>query len=1039
MNLIDYIKSVGNQFNTGAATEHSYRGILADYIKGMLGASFTVINEPSRIDCGAPDYMVMKNSSRQPVFYLEAKDIGDSDLDGNNKKGHKEQFDRYKNALDYIVFTDYLDFHFYAHGEWQENIRLGEIHGDKIVACPDAEAHFEEKMKEWSHNKMQQIKNATRLAQIMASKAKMLRIVTENTMNRIGDAPCGYSDSQLHQLFLSFKSMLISDLDNAHFADMYAQTIVYGLFAARLNDSTPQNFSREEAAQLIPKSNPFLRMLFNSIAGNDLDSRVAWIVDDLVETFAATDVSKVMSQYGHNSKRNDPMVHFYEDFLEQYDAKLRKDFGVWYTPKPVVRFIVRSIDQLLKKDFGLKSGLADKSKREVELSVPGTIDKNTPDRLKHEKKLLHTVQILDPATGTATFLAECVLLIHEAVAKKNAGLWQDYVSQDLKPRLNGFEIMVAPYTIAHIKLDMILRETGYKQDDEKRIRVYLSDSLAKPSNEPRTVFNAISAEAEAADKVKREMPIMVVLGNPPYNVSSQNNGTWIKQMISVYKKGLKEKKINLDDDYIKFIRYGERFIEKNQGGILAYINNNSYIDGLTHRQMRYHLLNTFDDIYIINLHGSFKKKETCPDGSKDENVFGIRQGVCINIFVKNQEENSSLAKVHYCDVYGSQEKKLDFLESHDVTNLQFEEVTPEPPYYFFVNKDLSGKDEYDKHMGLLDLFAYYFSGIQTKRDKLTVQFSTQECKEAIDYVANKENNEIMSHFKLQADGRDWRVSWAKDDVAQNRPTIQPYMYRPFDIRYVPYTGKSKGIIGYPRKPMFDALSIENNISLITTRQLSTFDFQHVFASRHISDINSVSSQTKEQSYVFPLYVTKENMGHMETLPNFKEETYRKVCDSLGFEPTPEQLFDYIYAVLHSPKYRMTYNELLKIDFPRIPYPTDKEKFLLFVLKGHELITLHLMDNADNWDTTVGFPITGSNVVETLTYKDGNVHINDNQYFSDVPQSVWDAYIGGYQPAQKWLKDRKGRVLDAEDVLHYEQLVYAIEHTQQIMDEIEKLG
>jgi type I restriction-modification system DNA methylase subunit len=1036
MKLTDYISAINKQYQTGNATEHSYRGFLDSYVQEILGKGFAVVNEPTRIECGAPDYVVLRHGS--PVFYIEAKDINDSDLDGNNAKVHREQFDRYKQALTHIVFTDYLDFHFYENGEWVQNIRIGELHGNKIDPCTDVEELFVGKVKAWGQAKVQSIGSASRLAKDMASKARLLRHVTFQAMEKMNGNDTDYSDNQLHMLFNSFKSMLISDLDNARFADMYAQTIVYGLFAARLNDPTPEGFSRDEAAQLIPKSNPFLRTLFNHVAGNDLDSRIAWIVDDLVDTFAATNVKKIMKDYGNNSQRNDPMVHFYEDYLSAYDPKLRKDMGVWYTPKPVVNFIVRSIDEILKRDFGMKDGLADNGMTEIEVADTKKFDPKTKDGYKHVKKTVHRLQILDPASGTGTFLAQCIQQIHDHVAENNAGLWQDYVVNSLKPRLNGFELMVAPYTIAHIKLDMVLRETGYEPTDDRRLRVFLTNSLESPSKEPRGVFNAISAEADGADRVKRDMPVMVILGNPPYNVSSSNKGTWILQLAEDYKHITEQNKQPLSDDYIKFIRLGEWFVQKNGKGILAYINNNSFLDGLIHRQMRLHLLQTFDDIYVVNLHGSVKKRETAPDGSKDEGVFNIQQGVCINIFVKGKESPTSLARVHYCDLYGLREKKFSELDNgQGILERTLQELTPVAPYYFFVPKDFSLEKEYKQHFSIAELMPNNICGIVTGRDKLNVQTSKETCQEIINDVQTLDLLALETKYHLQKDSRDWSKSLAQKDVRSHKVSIEPYFYRPFDKRFIPYTGYAKGINEYPRKSMYDDLSIEGNLSLITTRQLSTFDFQHVFVSEVISDKCSLSSQTREASYVFPLYVLLDDLGVKKKMLNFNPNIYNKVCQGLGFEPEPEQLFSYIYAVLHSPSYRKRYGEFLKIDFPRIPYPTDKGEFERLAGLGQQLIDLHLMRHSDEWETTVGFPQAGNNVVESIAYDDGKVRINSSQFFSNVSEEVWNTYIGGYQPAQKWLKDRKGTRLEAADVYHYERMVYALEHTLLIVQDIDR--
>jgi predicted helicase len=416
------------------------------------------------------------------------------------------------------------------------------------------------------------------------------------------------------------------------------------MFAARLHDPTLATFSRQEAAELIPKSNPFLRKLFGYIAGPDIDDRIKWIVDSLVEIFLACNVEEILKKYnkfsspsGRSGGAEDPIIHFYETFLSEYDPKLRKARGVWYTPQPVVNFIVRAVDDILKTEFDLPQGLADTSKTKIKVDVQG----------KKVEQEVHKVQILDPATGTGTFLAEVVKHIHKKFAGQQ-GIWSNYVETHLIPRLNGFELLMASYAMAHLKLDLLLKETGYKptetslrgtKQSDQRLRVYLTNSLEESHPDTGTLFaNWLSSEANEANHIKRDNPVMVVMGNPPYSVSSNNKGEWIESLTADYKKNLNERNIQpLSDDYIKFIRYGQHFIEKTGEGILAYISNNSFIDGIIHRKMREELMKTFDKIYILDLHGNAKKKEVSPDGSVDQNVFDIMQGVSINIFVKKKQ------------------------------------------------------------------------------------------------------------------------------------------------------------------------------------------------------------------------------------------------------------------------------------------------------------------------------------------------------------------------------------------------------------------
>lgn len=630
--IIDqYIVNINSKYKLGNATEHTFRGDLQQLIESIVPA-IRATNEPKRQSCGAPDYILTKKDI--PVGFIEAKDIGDKDLDGTKKAGNKEQFDRYKASLNNLIFTDYINFHLYREGEFITKIAIAEITNKGVKPLPENFAGFENLIKDFCSHIGQTIKSSKKLAEMMAGKARLLSDIIGKALT---SDEANAEDSTLKDQMLAFKEILIHDITPQSFADVYAQTIAYGMFAARLHDPSLGTFSRQEAAELIPKSNPFLRKLFGYIAGPDIDDRIKWVVDSLTDIFMACNVEEILKNYGKATKMDDPIIHFYETFLSEYDPKLRKSRGVWYTPQPVVNFIVRAVDDILKTEFDLPQGLADTSKTSIKVNTQ-TPDKRSVTGYKQTEQEVHKVQILDPTTGTGTFLAEVVRHIHKKFQGQQ-GIWSNYVETHLLPRLNGFELLMASYAMAHLKLDMLLSETGFKPTSNQRFRVYLTNSLEESHPDSGTLFaNWLSTEANEANHIKRDTPVMVVLGNPPYSVSSTNKGEWIESLVADYKTNLNEKNIQpLSDDYIKFIRYGQYYIQKNGSGVLAYISNNSFIDGIIHRQMRKELLETFDKIYILDLHGNSKKKEVCLDGSADQNVFDIMQGVSINIFVKKKK------------------------------------------------------------------------------------------------------------------------------------------------------------------------------------------------------------------------------------------------------------------------------------------------------------------------------------------------------------------------------------------------------------------
>ena len=1006
-----YIDELNKQYKTGIAREHSYRPALKDLLQSLL-PKMVVTNEPAHFECGAPDYIVSREKDHLPIFFVEAKDVNDNDLDGRNKNGHKEQFDRYKQALDHIIFTDYLDFHLYEQGEFVDSVRIAEIKGDKIVFIAEAEEKFLSMIQHLAASSIQRITSAPRLAKLMAAKARLLANIIETAMN---DETITIENDNLQGQYNAFKDVLIRELKKEDFADIYAQTIAYGMFAARLHDDTPEDFSREEAARLIPKTNPFLRQIFNNLAGNDLDERISWVVDDLATVFLATDLKKLMANYSRDKQHHDPMIHFYEDFLAEYSPKLRKSKGVWYTPQPVVGFIVRAVDEILQKEFGLSEGLADYSMIDREVAIEQSRDRRTTDGMKHEKRRFHRVQILDPATGTGTFLAEVVNQIYDRY-RDNQGVWQQYVEQHLLPRLHGFEILMASYAVAHLKLDMLLSETGYQHQSEKRLHVYLTNSLEESNNEPRTLFAQwLSREAAEANVIKRDCPVMVVIGNPPYSGESQNKGKWIMSLMEDYKKEpggkqpLDERNPKwLNDDYVKFIRLAQHYVEKKGEGIIGFINPHGYLDNPTFRGMRWNLLKTFDKIYTIDLHGNSKKKEICPDGSKDENVFDIMQGVSINLFVKTgKKDKDELGKVYHKDLYGLRQQKYDFLDGASIDNIGYVEIVPQSPMYFFVPKNFGLQEEYDKGFKVDDLFSQNSMGVTTGHDKELVSFHPFDTDSNVEYY-----------------------------------------YRPFDKLWLDYD-LSKVV--RPREAIMKHLRKENTSLCLIKVNSSVDGLFKVLVTSGITDKTLLSS--KDNTNIFPLYVYKENMGQEERIVNFNKELYDKIAKGLNYlpcyddnllvDPTseyngvlyPQALFDYIYAVLHSPSYRERYKEFLKIDFPRIPYPTDWEKFRDLAEKGEELRQLHLMEDLPS-KTGITFPVAGTLQVDCYRWEQNRVYINSDQYFEGVPESAWNFFIGGYQPAQKWLKDRKGMTLGFEDVKHYQRIIYVLQQTERLMQEID---
>jgi len=794
-------------------------------------------------------------------------------------------------------------------------------------------------------------------------------------------------------------------------------------------------------------------------------------VDNLAELPNRADIAAILQDFGRATRQEDPVVHFYETFLGAYDQKMREARGVYYTPEPVVSYIVRSVDAILKKDFKLNDGLADASK--IKLTRPKKIGKGT------ETIETHKVQILDPATGTGTFLYSVIGQIHQTFAG-NKGMWPGYVQENLLPRVYGFELLMAPYAVAHMKLGLLLRETGYDFSSDERLRVFLTNTLEEAhemTNLP--LFTQwLAEEASSANQVKNETPVMVVLGNPPYSGHSANTGEWIAGLLRGIDNSMGQKTGNyfevdgaplgernpkwLNDDYVKFIRFAQWRIEQTGYGVLAFVTNHGYLDNPTFRGMRQSLMQSFDDIYLLDLHGNSKKKERAPDGSNDENVFDIQQGVAVGLFVKRGKMQDKPAQVYHADLYGTRESKYAGLAENDVSTTGWQALKPQAPHYLFVPQDITLLPEYEQGWKITHAMPMNSVGMITKRDSLTIHWDKQSVWRTVNKFVELPPEEARAIFSLPADVRDWKVEWAQRDLTEkglSQNHIQPVLYRPFDIRYTYWTGKARGFIGWPFEKTMRNLMGGENLALITSRLTKGESFAHTQVSRLPVEVICMSSKTSNNGFVFPLYLhstvktdlfdDSAAVGRRPNLApefiadfsarlqlNFVQDGYGDLKKTFG----PEDVFHYAYAVFHSPIYRSRYAEFLKRDFPRLPLTRDVELFRNLCTLGKELVALHLMEKIPKLETH--YPEAGDNTVGVVRYSEpannvpGRVWINQQQYFDNVPPEVWSYHVGGYQVCQKWLKDRKGRQLSYDDLTHYRGIVAALARTIELQSAID---
>ena len=774
----------------------------------------------------------------------------------------------------------------------------------------------------------------------------------------------------------------------------------------------------------------------------------------------------VLRDFGDRNPQEDPVIHFYESFLKEYDAKKRMQRGVFYTPRPVVSYIVRSVHELLQTEFGLADGLADTAtwgemlERHPGLKLPLLSD--SPGETQTISPDEPFVQILDPATGTATFLVEVIEVIYQTLKAKWKGqrlteaqqvaAWNDYVPKHLLPRLHGFELMMAPYAIAHMKIGLKLAETGYRFGSEERARIYLTNALEPWVRQlPLIGFDALAHEAQAVNEIKRSRRFTVVIGNPPYsNFGQFNKNPFILGLLEEYKRGLNERKLNLDDDFIKFVRFSQHLLDKTGVGVLGMITNNVFIDGITHRRMRESLLESFSTLRVLDLHGSAKKLEQSPDGSTDDNVFDIQQGVGISVFLKMQVCGQT--RVMRGDLWGTRDRKYSALAGNGADTNKWAELRPSKPNYFFaVERSASERCEYESGWSTKAIFPVNNDGMQTKRDSITIQFEEADVTTAVRDLKRLSDGDLREKYDLPEDGRDWAADWARNDVEKHEGFSARVAYRPFDIRHTFYTGRSKGFVAYPRAIISAHLVTERCLALAVNRFIKLDHIAHFFVVRSLVDTHLLETANSCLN-VCPLYLFSEGSNELlleqSTRPNLSQEFLKALATRLKLNQsrphglpaglTPEDIFHYIYAVFHSPGYRSRYAEFLKIDFPRLPLTGILDLFRALAQLGGDLVALHLLESPALDQPMTELIGSRNPEVEKPSWSQDTVWVDKRQTtgFQGVPEAVWNFHIGGYQVCHKWLKDRKGRTLSDDDIAHYQKIVVALSETIRLMQEID---
>ena len=988
----------------------------------------------------------------EPFGGIEVKKIGGID------ERAKSQIIIEVNSFGNAILTDNLEWKFWCDGntEMYAEIQLLELKNGELSLNKENVDLFISLLKDFLLKDPTQIKSSTKLAEYMAIHGQSIRSIVKGILKEDEKGMPLLNDTQkklpmfleLYGLYNKIKTELDPSMKTKKFSDMYAQTIVYGLFIARYNDKTLDTFNKYEALGNLQEESELLKQFFTHITTGKTHPTLDNVVDKLCELYKICDISLLLAEDDHN----DPIVHFYEEFLTYYDPKLRKDLGVFYTPVQTVHYLVNMVDEILVNELNVDKGLS--NNEQISTIVPCK-----PKEIKKgkwvtdEEIIVPRIAILDPACGTGSFGAEIIKVIKDKYfSDGREAFYEEYIQDKngLLSRVIGFEIMMTSYVVAHLKLRRMVKSTlGHAPYAQLPINIFLTNSLAPPmSNTERgeqlTLFDfsaAITDEAYHADTWKARRPIKVVIGNPPWLSTSSN-----PYDISTYKKetdgitDFGEKKHLLNDDYVKFFHFAEQIINKEDSGILAFVSNNGYLQNPTFRGMRGSLLRTFDKIWIVNLHGSANKQETTPDGEKDENIFDIMVGVSLFIGVK-KTDTDDWAKVYYTDLWGTKDYKLNTLEKG---GLDFTELTIDKKMAYFVPFGSDDKEYYDAGVSITELFPTNVTGVQSGKDKVALAPTRDILIERMDKVKHAtDDNEILSLWTKFSRGQS--AQKIKEDVISNGK-ITEISYRPFDSRWTYYTGNSCGWLLWPREKstMGHLLAkptspIGENIGLVfgrtSTQSFSPFVSKKIIAHR-------LFSAKCEITYVAPLYLVSTDERGVETWDaNIDEKTYNKLTEYIQEKPSPIEVFDYVYGILHDPTYSEQYEEYLCKDFPRVPVINDKsienedkaffvseDLFKEYIATGSKLRKLHLMDSKIPAQLILEPNNSDDLEIGSIKYKKGILHLNKRKQILGIPEDVWNYQIGGYKVIDKWFKEHKGELLNIDNFDHIVNIVGLLEET-----------
>lgn len=989
-----YFKEI-HKIDPSKTTEKSYRTYIHNFLNDIskkIDKKIEVIHEHKKEVFGQPDFKVLKNEGL--LGYIETKPLNDN-LDNYLKT---EQLQRYLPIIRNFILTNYNDFVLFRDGKEVLRKRLFNI-SDKKLEIYNINS-VNEILNQFFTLPVEQITTPERLSSLLSLRTKYLK---ESVKEYWSEESSTIYRKKLQGLFDLFKDTLIEDIEEDEFFDTYSQTITYGLFLSKLNVNG--SIDKRTSFLYIPKTLGVIEEIFELFKLTDIPDTISWIIDDIIEILNIVDIENLKTNLSSNKEYDykDPYVYFYEQFLYKYDKEKRKSMGVYYTPIPVVHFIVHSIEKILQRDFD-KTGFDDED-----------------------------ITVLDFATGTGTFLLETFKTTLEKIDKD---LRIHFIRERLLKCFFGFEYLISPYTICHLKLTQYLDEYNFHFRDDERIGVYLTDTLDNKNYFANTLYPNISNESIQSYDIKIEKPIMIVMGNPPYNIHSRNKKEFILGLLKDYKKGLGEKKSNIDDDYIKFIRYGQWKIDTSGNGILGVITNNSYLDGITHRVMRKHLLSSFDKIYICNLHGH--------EIDDDENVFNnIRLGVSIVLFVK-LTNSLNKKEVYYFSTKTNgllkRDDKFEFLRKTNYEDINWTKIEPSSPNFWFVPKKYELENEYNKGWGLNDIFDVFGSGVKTDRDSLFIDYDKDLLKNRIEkLLSGNFDDEFIQKYGV-ANSSSYRLIDKISDKTFTIDNIIPIHYRPFDRRWCYY---QKGLTSRPNVKVTKHIINKENLGLISVRQyIEDKIFNYCFITNIVPDIR-ITVSNRGTGYLFPLYVYFEkDKGSMFRAKNgnFQSKFLKKLKEKYGEEYSAEEILGYIYGILHSPTYRINYSEFLKTDFPKIPLVANTRNFKNISKLGTEIIHHHLLTQQYPKKELPMFIGEGDFLVDNISYDSdrGKLYINKKQYFQKIPPEIYNFEIGGYSVLQTFLKYRRGKYLSISEISMIKNMSISLLFTQKQMERIDEV-